>query len=138
MLSYSECFYERQFITRKLVNNDLLTRIEQLSGAYFTEDKALTKGLPTVQYVANQQALSSGYLSDLIRSLTGMNAQLHIHQKLVEQAKILLLEKELSKPEIAFQLDFVAVVSNSTKKTKRGGCGRTIKVKVSGYPYVVV
>jgi hypothetical protein len=103
-------------------------------------DKSIKPNIFLFRNLTNEDHFtnSSGYLSDLIRSLTGMNAQLHIHQKLVERAKIFLLEKELSKPEIAFQLDFVTVVSNATKKTKRGGCGRTIRIKVSGYPYVVV
>ena len=106
LLSYSERFYERQFITRKPVNNDLLTKMEQLLDAYFKDNRSLSQGVPTVQYLANQLALSSGYLSDMLRSLTGMNAQQHIHQKVVEQAKILLSENRLSISEIAFQLGF--------------------------------
>jgi AraC-like DNA-binding protein len=31
--------------------------------------------------------MSPGYLSDMLRNLTRLNAQQHIHQKLIEKAK---------------------------------------------------
>jgi AraC-like DNA-binding protein len=63
-------------------------------------------GLPTVQYLAEELALSPGYLSDLLRSTTGMNAQQHIHQKLIEKAKEYLAVGELTISEISYQLGF--------------------------------
>lgn len=68
LLSYSERFYERQFITRKPVNHDLLSRMEQLLDGYFKDNKALRQGVPTVQYLAKELALSSGYLSDMLEA----------------------------------------------------------------------
>ena len=106
LLNYSNRFYKRQFITRKAVNHDLLTHLEQLLNSYFEQEEALQKGLPTVEYLAEQLNVSPRYLSDLLRSLTGQNAQKHIHDKLIEKAKEYLTATSLSVSEIAYQLGF--------------------------------
>lgn len=106
LLNYANRFYGRQFITRKAVNHDLLTRMEQLLNLYFDKKESLNKGLPTVDYLASELNLSPRYLSDMLRSLTGQNAQQHIHEKLVEKAKEYLTTTNLSVAEIAYQLGF--------------------------------
>jgi AraC family transcriptional regulator, transcriptional activator of pobA len=106
LLNYSNRFYERQFITRKAVNHDVLTRMEQLLNDYFDHDKTLKSGPPTVESLANQLNLSPHYLSDLLRSLTGQSAQQHIQEKLIEKAKEYLSITNLSVAEIAYQLGF--------------------------------
>jgi AraC family transcriptional regulator, transcriptional activator of pobA len=42
----------------------------------------------------------------MLRSLTGQNAQQHIHEKLIEKAKEYLTATDLSVSEIAYQLGF--------------------------------
>ncbi len=106
LLNYSKRFYERQFITRKAVNHDLLTRLEQLLGDYFANAESLKNGLPTVEYLADQLNLSSHYLSDMLRSLTGQGAQQHIHERVIEKAKEYLSTTKLSVAEIAYHLGF--------------------------------
>lgn len=106
LLNYSSRFYKRQFITRKAVNHDLLTKMEQLLNDYFEKDEALHGGLPTVEYLAGQLNISPRYLSDMLRSLTGQNAQQHIHEKLIEKAKEYLASTQLSVSEIAYHLGF--------------------------------
>ena len=106
LLTYANRFYKRQFITRKVVNNDLLQRLEDLLGAYFSNEEALGKGIPTVQYLADQLHVSPSYLSDMLRALTGRNAQQHIHDKLIEKAKEKLSTTTLSVSEIAYELGF--------------------------------
>jgi AraC-like DNA-binding protein len=106
LLSYSNRFYKRQFITRKAVSNDLLAQLDDLLNDYFNNNKASVKGLPTVQYLADQLAVSPHYLSDMLRSLTGQNAQQHIHHKLIEKAKEVLSTSNLSVAEVAYQLGF--------------------------------
>ena len=54
LLTYCERFYQRQFITRKPVNHQILNRLEDLLSAYFDTDKQLLNGLPTVSTVADQ------------------------------------------------------------------------------------
>lgn len=106
LLNYSNRFYNRQFITRKAVNNDLLTRLEQTLQDYFNTEKPSAKGLPSVQFVAGELNLSASYLSDLLRNTIGQNAQQYIQHYLIEKAKELLTTSNLTVTEIAYQLGF--------------------------------
>ncbi|TLV01436.1 helix-turn-helix domain-containing protein [Dyadobacter luticola] len=106
LLNYSTRFYERQFLTRKAVNHDLLTKMENVLASYFDHLAPEKNELPTVEYLADQLNLSPHYLSDMLRSLTGLSAQQHIHEKLIEKAKHYLATTNLSVAEIAYQLGF--------------------------------
>jgi AraC-like DNA-binding protein len=105
LLTYSNRFYNRQFITRKAVNNDLLSKLEHILNDFFDKEKGV-EGLPTVEYIASQLNLTPRYLSDMLRHHTGQNAQHHIHDKLIEKAKEYLSETQLSVAETAYQLGF--------------------------------
>jgi AraC-like DNA-binding protein len=119
LLSYSHRFYKRQFITRKAVNSELLHKLEDILDDYFNNEKSLHQGLPTVQYLAEHLNLSPSYLSDMLRSLTGQNAQQHIHHKLIDKAKELLSTTHLTVSEVAYQLGFEHPQSfNKLFKTK--------------------
>lgn len=106
LLNFANRFYKRQFITRKAVNNDLLEKLEELLDDYFNNEASLRQGVPTVAYLAEHLNLSSSYLSDMLRSLTGQNAQQHIHGKLIEKAKEILSTTSLSVSEVAYALGF--------------------------------
>jgi AraC-like DNA-binding protein len=106
LLNYCNRFYNRQFLTRKTTSNDLLSKMEALLDDYFNSDKILQQGLPTVQYFSERLNVSSNYLSDLLRTITGQTTQQHIHNKLIEQAKVILTTTNLSVSEIAYQLGF--------------------------------
>lgn len=106
LLNYSERFYHRQFITRKITNHKILNQLEGLLNHYFNSDELSGKGLPTVQYVASELNVSPNYLSGLLKVLTGQTTQQHIHNKLIEKAKEKLSTTELSVSEIAFELGF--------------------------------
>jgi AraC family transcriptional activator of pobA len=106
LLSYSNRFYKRQFITRKTINSDLLTKVEEVLDNYLNNAETLKRGVPTVDFLASQINVSSHYLSDMLRNLTGQNAQQHIHSKLIEKSKDYLISTNLSVAEIAYQLGF--------------------------------
>src|SRR5688500_4336935 len=106
LLNYSNRFYKRQFITRKSANSNLLEKLEEILDDYFRNEKSLTQGTPTVQYLADALNFSPGYLSDMLRSLTGQNAQQHIHNKLIEKAKEKISTTNLTISEIAYELGF--------------------------------
>ncbi len=106
LLTYSERFYHRQFITRKITNHKILDRLEEVLADYFNGDALATKGLPTVQYVAGALNVSPNYLSALLKVLTGQSTQQHIHEKLIEKAKEKLSTTGLSVSEIAYELGF--------------------------------
>jgi AraC-like DNA-binding protein len=106
LLTYCERFYQRQFITRKISNHKILSRLEELLEHYFDTDVLAEKGLPTVQYVADALNVSPNYLSSLLKVLTGQSTQQHIHDKLIEKAKEKLSTTNLSVSEIAYTLGF--------------------------------
>jgi AraC-like DNA-binding protein len=106
LLTYSERFYNRQFITRKIANHSILNRLEEILTEYFNSDTLVKKGLPTVQYIAEVLNVSPGYLSGLLKMLTGQSTQQHIHDKLIEKAKEKLSTTGLSVSEIAYELGF--------------------------------
>lgn len=106
LLTYAERFYQRQFITRKITNHKILDRLEDTLNSYFDSDSVAKKGLPTVQYVAGELNVSPGYLSGLLKVLTGQSTQQHIHGKLIEKAKEKLSTTDLSVSEIAYDLGF--------------------------------
>lgn len=89
-----------------MASNDLLSKMEQLITEYFEDIDLAVKGLPTVHYFADRLYVSSNYLSDMLRTLTGMTTQQHIHNKVIEKAKILLTTTNLSISEVAFALGF--------------------------------
>ncbi|MCY0976752.1 helix-turn-helix transcriptional regulator [Chryseobacterium wangxinyae] len=119
LLNYSKRFYERQFITRKNSNHQLLVKFESFLNDYFKKDDSLKNGLLTVQNAAAAMNLSPSYLSDLLRVHTGQNTQQHIHDKLISKAKEQLSMTNLSVSEIAYTLGFEHAQSFSTLfKTK--------------------
>jgi AraC family transcriptional activator of pobA len=106
LLTFADRFYKRQFITRKAASNDLLQKLEELLNEYFSNEQSLNRGLPSVAYLAEQLHLTPSYLSDMLRSLTGQNAQQHIHEKLIEKAKEKLTTTNLTVSEVAYALGF--------------------------------
>ena len=106
VLNYCNRFYKRQFITRKPINNDVVSNFDVLVTHYFNSDISLMKGLPSVKYFSDKLNLSPSYLSDLLRTSTGQNTQQHIHNKLIEKAKQLLSISNLTVAEVAYQLGF--------------------------------
>ncbi len=105
LLNYSERFYQRQFITRKIANHKILERIEDLLDTYFNDDLS-NKGLPTVKFIAESLNISPSYMSGLLKLLTGQSTQQHIQNKIVEKAKEKLSTTHLSVGEIAYELGF--------------------------------
>ena len=106
LLNYANRFYKRQFITRKAASNNLLQKLEEPLDEYFNNEKSFSKGIPTVQYLSEKLNISPSYLSDMLRSRTGQNAQQHIHHKLIEKAKEKLSATNLSVSEVAYELGF--------------------------------
>jgi AraC-like DNA-binding protein len=106
LLNYCSRYYERQFITRRIENKDILIRVEELLKDYFKSPGLDDRGLPSVKTLADKVNLSPGYLSDLLKKETGMNAKDQIHFYLIEEAKTLLLSTNQSVSELAFSLGF--------------------------------
>jgi AraC family transcriptional activator of pobA len=106
LLTYAKRFYERQFITRKITNSRVLSQLETVLNNYFNDDRLLAEGLPSVGYLADLLNLSAKYLSSLLKQLTGLTTQQHIHGKLIEKAKGKLSATDMTVSEIAYSLGF--------------------------------
>lgn len=106
LLKYCDRYYNRQFLTRKKVNSDLLSKLELLLDDYFKNDKLTINGIPSVHSIADQLRLSANYLSDMLRVQTGQTTQQHIQNRLIEKAKEFLSTTSMSVSEIAYHLGF--------------------------------
>jgi AraC family transcriptional activator of pobA len=126
LLNYANRFYKRQFITRKAVNSDLLQKLEEVLDQYFSTERSINEGIPTVQYLADRLNISPSYLSDMLRSLTGQNAQQHIHHKLIEKAKEKLSTTSLTVSEVAYELGSMVM----HRYSKEGGYLLTLKKEI--------
>jgi AraC-like DNA-binding protein len=106
LLIYSERFYERQFLTRKKSNYELLERFEKVLSGYFESGNLLENGIPTVTSIAEKLNISPNYLGTILRLHTQQNTQQHIQNKLIDYAKEQLSITDLSVSQIAYELGF--------------------------------
>lgn len=106
LLNYSQRFYGRQFLTRQKLNNDFISRFEQLVSEYFHSNELIKKGLPTVDYFANKLNLSASYLTDLLKKETGKTTKEYLQIQVIEKAKYKLLNSNDRVNEIAYNLGF--------------------------------
>jgi AraC-like DNA-binding protein len=106
LLNYCMRYYDRQFITRSLINKDILTRFENLLDSYFQSELVHTAGLPTVKYCADKLHLSANYFGDLIKKETGKSPQENIQLKVMTLAKERIFDRSKTLGEIAYELGF--------------------------------
>lgn len=105
LLKYCQRYYNRQFLTRKLSNNDILSKFDSFLKEYFTENRHTSSGLPTVSICAEHLCMSVNYFSDLIKKMTGESAGRHIRQFIIRQIKN-ELASGLTVAEAAYKLGF--------------------------------
>lgn len=105
LLRYAQRFYNRQFVTRTVVNNDILSRFELLLNEYFDKEKQLADGLPTVQFLAEQLCMTPSYLSGVIKKTSGDTASHYIKRHVIQLAKNSLVSGKNSS-EVAYSLGF--------------------------------
>lgn len=122
LLNYCTRFYDRQFTTRKKANNDILVNFGELLDGYFTSDKPMRIGTPTVAWCADQLHLSPNYFGDLIKKETGKSAIAHIQRKMMDTAKDLLAQTNKTISEIAYHLGYQYPHYFSRAFKKAEGC----------------
>ncbi|CAM3980324.1 AraC-like ligand binding domain-containing protein [Pedobacter westerhofensis] len=106
LLTYSNRYYNRQFITRKVIYNSLIDQMNLYLGGRLGAQNPVIGGLPSVQDVADHLQVSPRYLTDMLKSLTGQSAQQHIHHQIIEKAKDILAVSNRTIAEIAYDLGF--------------------------------
>lgn len=132
LLRYAQRFYNRQFVSRTVVNNDILTRFENLLKKYFETDRQLTDGVPSVQYCSEQLCMSPSYLSDVVKRTTGDTANHYIKRFVIQLAKNRLVAG-LNSSEVAYSLGFdypqhfARMFKNLTGETPSRYCERRLK-----------
>lgn len=105
LLAYINTFYKRQFESRKIVYEVVVSDFkQQLANYYKTE--ATHHNLPTVAYFASKANLSPNYFGDMVKYFTGKSAQHFIQQQIVSIAKEKLLQTDLPVSTIAYDLGF--------------------------------
>ena len=106
ILMYSQRYYKRQFMNRTDLSGKTVTKFNSVLQHYFTDGGLQSKGLPSVNAMAEQLHLSPRYLSDLLKQETGKTALELIHLSLISEAKNLLKTVDRSIAEIAYDLGF--------------------------------
>ena len=105
-LNYCVRFFDRQFITREHINNDILNKFENLLNDYFKSDLPQLSGLPSVNYCAEKMNLSANYFGDLVKKETGKTALEYIQTKMIDIAKEQIFDQSKSISEIAYALGY--------------------------------
>lgn len=105
ILNYCKRFYDRQFMTRKVENADMLQRFNSVLEDYYAQEKQSKQGLPTVAYCAERLCMSAGYFGDMVKKHTGDSAKGHIHHFIIQKAKNLLASDETISA-VAYDLGF--------------------------------
>lgn len=105
-LNYCARFYDRQFMTRKKVNKNIITTFEELVDDYYSTGKAQQHGTLTVNWCAEKLNLSPNYFGDLIRKEIGKSPKEYIQTKSIGVAKELLWKTDRSISEIAYELGY--------------------------------
>lgn len=106
LLQYSDRFYKRQFLDRKHINQTMLSKFKDVLNVYFEENRIQDEGSPTVDFIASELGVSHRYMSDTIKAETGKTAIDQINLFLIEEAKNMLLDSQISISETAYKLGF--------------------------------
>ncbi len=106
LLKYANRFYERQFLNRKELSNDLLAQFNEQLGGYFESGQLQEKGVPSIEEIAEKMSISQRYLSDTLKKETGRTSTEHLQLYLIDEAKNILLKPNKSIAEVAYTLGF--------------------------------
>ena len=106
LLDYCLRFYERQFITRCHINNDILTYFDQLLEQHLQSEHEVKTELRSIEYVHDHLPQSLAYLNDLVRVETGKTLREYVRLKKIDIAKSLVTSSNKTISEIALALGF--------------------------------
>jgi len=106
LLNYCMRFYDRQIVFHEASSKGILKRFDLLLDDYLSSGDIYEIGIPMVAYFADKLHHSPNYFGDLIKKETGISAQEYIHNRIVEEAKNRISDKDKSINEIAFELGF--------------------------------
>ncbi len=112
ILDYLLRAYERQYQGSshhsgdQRIDNQIVTRLEEILSEYITSGQGRKSGLPSVAYCAEQFSLTPNYFGDLIKRYTGITAQEYIQIRLINAAEERLSDQRLTISQISAELGF--------------------------------
>ncbi len=106
LLKYANRFYQRQFVNRKEISNDLLEKFNNQLEWYFESGQLQENGIPSIEQIADQLSVSQRYLSDTLKKETGKTSTEHLQLFLIDEAKNILMDPHKTVSEVAFELGF--------------------------------
>jgi len=106
LLKYANRFYQRQFVHRKQLSNDLLEQFNHQLESYFDSGQLQEQVIPSIEQIADRLSVSQRYLSDTLKKETGKTTTEHLHLHLIDEAKNILLQPNKSISEVAYALGF--------------------------------
>ncbi len=106
LLKYANRFYKRQFLNREVITKEIVSSFNDAIRSYFEDAMMDISGLPKIEDIAERLKVSPRYLTDSLKAETGKSAMEHIHLYLVDEAKNMLLQPDMTVSEIAYKLGF--------------------------------
>lgn len=107
LLAYSQQFYKKQFFIEKVIDDhSILAQLELLVNQYLKNGELARKGIPSIQYIADELRVSPNYLSRLLQGLTGQTTKHFLRDQIIELAKEKLTTTELTVSELSYELGF--------------------------------
>lgn len=105
LLSYCKRFFERQFAGQTKTNN-FFSKLDSMVDNYLSSGSPAQKGQPTVAWCAEQFNLSPNYFGEIVKKELYITAQEYLQGKILNAAKSLLTETNMTIYEISEQLGF--------------------------------
>ena len=106
ILKHAQRFYQRQFLHRREMAGSIVSQFTQILTAHFEANLFEREGTPRVEVIAQEMGMSSRYLSDALKAESGKTAIENIHLYLMDEAKNLLLEPQMTVTTAAYKLGF--------------------------------
>lgn len=106
ILKHAQRFYQRQFLHRQEAAGGVVTQFTRILATRFESGDFELQGTPRVEEIAQELNMSPRYLSDALKAESGKTAIEHIHLYLMDEAKNLLLEPQMTVAATAYKLGF--------------------------------
>lgn len=106
VLNYAELYYQRQFGNEENKLSGISPKVKLILQQYYSNLAKPVAKVPGVSFIAGELNLSANYLTDQVRAETGRSTVAFIHEFIIEQAEILLLQTDMNIADIAYQLGF--------------------------------
>ncbi|PTL33880.1 AraC family transcriptional regulator [Prevotella sp. oral taxon 376] len=90
LLHHCQRFYQRQFITREIASERILTRFMEAVDEYLQSGRIQNEGQPGASVFTDPMNISTAYLNDLLKHATGKEFDGYFQSRRIEMAKRLM------------------------------------------------